>query len=94
MTRDQKIADLVLHGYVPHRNTFGWAIIYSDERGEGRICKKFDKGWDVRAIKFLLPGHSEEVSWGEISDGELGQLLLEEVPPKYQHAMVPIGLVP
>lgn len=100
MTRDQKIADLILHGYVPYANKFGWVKIWSAERGEGRMCKYFKKGaegpgWDVRAFSsdLALMG-ADEVPWHRIDDDHLSQLLLEELPPKFTHvatAADPLG---
>lgn len=90
MNRDATINHLILHGYVPSANSFGWLAIWNGETG--RIAKHFEDGldgpgWDVRGpivSDMALAGHSE-VPWHRIDDEALAVLTAPAIPPKYRH---------
>lgn len=91
MNREQRIAHLMLHGYLPYADTHGWVAIWSEERGEGRMCKYFDEGvdgpgWDVRPIisSLALTGKNE-VPWHRIDNDQLGVLAAPTLPPRFRH---------
>lgn len=88
MNRDQIIADLILHGYVPYANAPGWVSIWSEERQQGRMCKFFEDtqdgpAWDVRPIVSNLALH--EVPWHRIDNDQLAKLVAPTIPPKVCH---------
>lgn len=90
MTRDQIIADLVLHGYALYADIHGWVAIWNGETG--RMCKYFydgldGPGWDVRGPlqSFLSLSNKVEVPWDRINDEQLRVLTAPEIPPKYRH---------
>jgi len=96
MTRDQIIADLQLHGYVPYANPFGWVAIWSNDQDRGRMAKFFTTGddapgWDVRElISTLALNDYHEVPWHRIQPEELKQLTAKELPPKFRHGTAAI----
>lgn len=90
MTRDQIIADLALHGYVPYVDPWDWVAIWNGETG--RMCKFFEDTedgprWDVRGplISILAMAQKVEVPWHRISDEQLAMLTSPEMPPKVRH---------
>jgi hypothetical protein len=100
MNREQIIADLILHGYVPYADIYGWVKIWSVELDTGRMCKFFENGvdgpgWDVRALisRFALT-HAAEVPWHRIDDDQLAQLTAAELPPKFRHDFNRLAALP
>lgn len=89
-TREQRIAHLVLHGYLPFIDTHGWMTVWNGE--SGRMCKYFHKGnagpgWDVRAIisRFAILHHNEVPSWEVVTSEQLAQLTAPTLPPRFKH---------
>lgn len=92
--RDQIIAGLELHGYLPYRDQWGWCKVWSDALEKGCLAKRFPpdvdgNNWDVRVmVSSMVLLHAERCEWSDIPDDVLEQLAAGKTR-KYKHIVTP-----